>query len=148
MVFQPPFDLNNKYEGDFKGGVPLFIGVQRRCSLLARRPRNLGFLWPRQHNLVGSWDISRAVKPDIEGVAGANMWWGCLVCLSCSQRRENTAFQLVLQSTWRLSSSGKQVGRSSIPCQKRSQVWGRESERRPKYTQQRRHYWKWEGLIN
>ena len=32
-------------------------------------------------------------------------------------------------------SPGKQVGRSSTPCRKRSQVWGRESERWPKYMQ-------------
>ena len=32
---------------------------------------------------------------------------------------------------------GKQVGRSSTPCRKRTQVWGRESERWPKYMQQR-----------
>ena len=29
----------------------------------------------RSHNLVGSWDISLAVKPDNVGVAGANMQW-------------------------------------------------------------------------
>ena len=43
------------------------------------------------------------------------------------------AFELVLQSAWELSSPGKQVARSSTPCQKRSQVWGTESERWPKY---------------
>ena len=40
------------------------------------------------------------------------------------------------------SSPGKQVGRSSTPCRKRSQVWGRESERLPKYMQQRHQCWK------
>ena len=29
-------------------------------------------------------------------VAGANMQWGCFVCPSCSQKRESTAFELVL----------------------------------------------------
>ena len=40
-----------------------------------------------------------------------------------------TAFDLILRSAWGLSSPGKQVGESSTPCQKRSQVWGRQSER-------------------
>ena len=84
------------------------------------------------------------MKPDIVGVAGANMQWGRFVCNSCSQKRENTTFELVLRSDWGLSSRGKQVGRSSTPCQKRSQVWGRGSERWPKYVQQSRHCWKWE----
>ena len=69
------------------------------------------------------------------GVAGANMQWGRFVCPSCSQKRESTAFELILRSAWGLSSPGKQVGRSSTPCQKRRQVWGRESEPWPKYMQ-------------
>ena len=52
--------------------------------------------------------------------------------------RESTAFELILRSAWGLSSPGKQVGRSNTPCRKRSQVWDRESERWPKYMQQRR----------
>ena len=59
------------------------------------------------------------MKPDIVAVAGANMHWGRFVCPSCSQKREKTAFELVLQSAWGLSSPGKQVARSSTPCQKR-----------------------------
>ena len=47
--------------------------------------------------------------------------------MSASQKRENTEFELVLRSAWGLSSPGKQVARSSTPCQKRSQVWGTES---------------------
>ena len=64
-------------------------------------------------------------------VAGTNMQWGRSVCLSCNQKRENTIFELVLQNAWELLSSGKQVGRSSTPCQKKdpSVGWGRESER-------------------
>ena len=50
------------------------------------------------------------------GVAGANMQWGRFVCPSCSQKRESTAFELILRSAWGLSSPGKQVGRSSTPC--------------------------------
>ena len=93
---------------------------------------------------MGSRDISLAVKPEIVGVAGANMQWGRFICPNCSQKRERTAFELILRSAWGLSSPGKQIGRSSTPCRKRSQVWGRESERWPKYMQQRRQCWKWE----
>ena len=34
------------------------------------------------------------------------MQWGCLVSPSCSQKRENIVFELVLRSAWGLSSSG------------------------------------------
>ena len=40
-------------------------------------------------------------------------------------------------SAWGLSSTSKHFGRSSTPCQKRSQVRGRESEQWPKYMQQK-----------
>ena len=76
--------------------------------------------------------ISLAVKPEIVGVASANMQWGHCVSPSSGQKRESTAFDLILRSAWGLSSPGKQVGGSSTPCWKRSQVWGRESERWPK----------------
>ena len=68
------------------------------------------------------------------GVAGPNMQWGHLFCSRSSQKRESTAFDLILPSVaaWGFSSPGNQVGRSSFPCQKRSQVWGREIERWPK----------------
>ena len=52
------------------------------------------------------------------GVAGANMQWGHFVSPSSSQKRESTAFDLILQSAWGLSSPGKQVGGSSSPCHK------------------------------
>ena len=84
---------------------------------------------PTRSRAVGSRGISLAVKPEIVGVAGASMQWGHFVCPSSSQKRESTAFDLILRSAWGLSSPGKQVGRSSTPCRKRSQVWGRESER-------------------
>ena len=64
------------------------------------------------------------MKPDITGVADVKMKWGHFVYPSCSQKRENTAFELVLKSTWGLASPGKQVAISSTPCQKRGQVWG------------------------
>ena len=73
--------------------------------------------------------------PEIVGVAGTNMQWGHFVCHSSSQKRESTAFDSILRSAVGLSSPGKQVGGSSTPCRKRSQVWGRESERWPKYMQ-------------
>ena len=79
-------------------------------------------------------------------VAGTNMQWGYFVCPSSRQKRESTAFDLILQSAWELSSPGKQVGRSSAPCRKRSQVWGRESERWAKYMQLSRQCWKWEEI--
>ena len=34
------------------------------------------------------------------GVAGANMQWGHFVCSSSSQKRESTAFDLILRSAW------------------------------------------------
>ena len=58
-------------------------------------------------------DIFFAVKPEIVGVAGANMQWSRFLC---------PQLQLILRSTWRLSSPSKQVVRSSTPCQKGSQV--------------------------
>ena len=61
------------------------------------------------------------------------MQWGHFVCPSCSQKRESTAFELILRSAWGLMSPG---GRSSTLFPKKSQVWGRESERWPKYMQQ------------
>ena len=87
---------------------------------------------PRPRAQVG---IFFAVKPEIVGVAGANMQWGHFVCPSPSQKRESTAFDLILRSAWGLWSPFKQVGRSSPPCRKRSHVWGTESERWPKYMQ-------------
>ena len=74
--------------------------------------------------------------------AAHTIWWSaetfslptCFVCPSC---RDNTAFEIVLRSAWRLLSHGKHVGRSSAPCRKWSQVWGRESEWQRKYMQQR-----------
>ena len=52
------------------------------------------------------------------GVAGDNMQWGHFVCPSSSQKRESTAFDLILQSAWGLSSPGKQVGRNSTHVRK------------------------------
>ena len=51
-------------------------------------------------------------------VACTNMQWGHFVCPTSSQKRESTAFDLILQSVWGLSSPGKQIGRSSAPCGK------------------------------
>ena len=48
-----------------------------------------------------------------------------LFCLPQLQSKEGE--QLVLRSAWGLSSPGNEVGRSSTPCRKRSQVWGRET---------------------
>ena len=93
---------------------------------------------------MSSRGISVAVKPDIMGVAGANMQRGHFVCPSCSQKKENTVFQLVLRSAWGVLSPGKQVASSSIQCRKRSQVWDRESEWQLRYLQQRHKCWKWE----
>ena len=74
--------------------------------------------WPRLCTLVGTRVISLAVKPEIVGVAGANMQWGHFVCPSSSQKRQSTAFYLILKSAWGLSSPSKQVGRSSTSCRK------------------------------
>ena len=72
------------------------------------------------------------------GVVSANMQWARFFLPSCSEKRKSTVFELILQSTWGLSSPGKQVGRSSTLCQKRSQVWDRENEQWPYYMQQGR----------
>ena len=129
MVFRLPFALNIEHEGNSKGGVPLLMGVWRGLCLLTAHAI-LGFSDPT-HAIW--WVAETFPLPDIMGVAGANMQWGRFVCPSCSQKRENIAFELVLRSTWGLSSPGKQVARSSTPCQKSSQVWGTESERWPRY---------------
>ena len=62
----------------------------------------------------------QTLKPDVMAVAGANMQWVPFFC-HCSQKREKTAFELVLQSVWGLSSHSKQVAR--ITTRKRSQCW-------------------------
>ena len=46
------------------------------------------------------------------------MQWGRFVCPSCNQKRENTAFEIVLRSAWGLWNPDKQVGRSSTQCRK------------------------------
>ena len=66
--------------------------------------------WSCPHNLVGSRDICLDGKPNVVGVVGPDNF-----VPSCCQKRENTAFDLVLRSTWKLSSPGKQVARSSTP---------------------------------
>ena len=48
------------------------------------------------------------------GVACANLQWGGFTCPSCSQKREKTAFKLVLRSVWGLLSPGKQDTRSIV----------------------------------
>ena len=105
-----------------------YRGSLRRVSLVkgclkGAHPIATNTIWEFSGHalLVGSWDISLAVN--IMVVAGANLEWGCFVCPSCSQKRENTAFELVLRSTWRLSSPSKDVARGSTQCWKRSQVW-------------------------
>ena len=62
-------------------------------------------------------------------VAGANMQWSHFVRPSCSQKRKNTAFEIVL----RLEVLGDfQFPVKMLlevvytPCQKRSHVWGSE----------------------
>ena len=106
MVFRLPFALNIEYER---------------------------IHWPDYTIWCVADTFPLLLKPKLKSIAAANMQWGHFACPSCSQNRENTAFELVLQSTWGLSSPHKQVARSSTPCWKRSQVWGTESERWPKY---------------
>ena len=100
-----------------ENGVPPLMVVQRGHSSLAA------------HAIWGFSDPVHAIW----WVAGASMQCGHFVCPSSCQKRENTASDLILRSAWGLSGPGKQVGRSSTPCRKRSQVWCRESERCPKY---------------
>ena len=104
--------------------------------LKAVSPRWWGF------NLVGSWDISLAVKPNIMGVAGEHAMES--FCLSQLQSKEGENCSPTKHLG--LSRSGKQTARRSTPCQKKSQVWGKESERWPRYMylQQRHQCWKWE----
>ena len=131
MVFWPLFGLNNQNGGNFKRGCPTVNGGSKEVHT-PHCPRKLWFQWLRPHALVGTWGISLAIKPEMVAVAGANMQWCHFVFPSSSQKRESTAFDLILRSAWELLSPGKQVGRSYTPCRKRSQVWGRESERWPK----------------
>ena len=42
------------------------------------------------------------------------MQWGHFVCPSSSQKRESTAFDLILRSAWGLLSPGKQVDRLHV----------------------------------
>ena len=126
MVFRLPFGLNNDYGGNFKGGCPPLTGVRR--GLCTSLPTQFAvsvihahaLWWTPEANHVCSW-YQHAV--------------GSFACPSSSQKRESTAFDLILRSAWGLSSPGKQVDRSSTPCRKRSQVWGRESEQWLKYMQ-------------
>ena len=85
--------LNNDYGRILKG-------VRRGLSPLAAHA-NCGFSDPA-HAL---WWVPEVfpllyVKPEIVGVAGTNMQWGHFVCHSSSQKRESTAFDLILQSAW------------------------------------------------
>ena len=131
MAFRPPFGLNNEYGGNFKGSCPPVNWGSKGAS----PPTQFVVSVTPPTRSGGYLGISLAVEPEIVGVAGANMQWGHFVCPSSSEKRESTAFDLILRSAWGLSSPGKQVGRSSTPCLKRSQVWGSESERWPKYMQ-------------
>ena len=70
----------------------------------------------------------------------------CSGAFCLSQLQSKGEHCICLWSAWGLSSPGKQVGRSSTPCPKGSQVWGIESEQWPKYMQQRCRYWKWENF--
>ena len=125
-------------------GVSPVNGGRRAASL---RPRNLKGFTDFAHAIWWVADtFPLAVKFDIMGVASANVQCR-FVCpsTSCSQKRENTGFELVPRSTWGCSSPSNHVCRSNIPCWKRSQVCGSESEQWPKYMQQRHpQCWKWE----
>ena len=126
MVIRPPFGLNNEYGRILKDITPL-------RSAAPCRPRKLHTIW---------WVVETlAVKPEIVGVAPWCQHAVGLFCLPQLQSKEG-AFKLI--PTKHLGTfESLQVGRSSTPCQKRSQVWGRESERWPKYMQQRLQCWKW-----
>ena len=84
MVLQPPFGLNNDY------GCPPLMRVRRGLCPLAAHA-NFGFSDPA-HTL---WWVP-------EALAGANMQWVHFVYPSSSQKRESTAFDLILRSTWGL----------------------------------------------
>ena len=127
MVFWPPFGQNYDYMGGggiFKGGIPpvkwgTAPSLPTQIVVSATSPTHSG----------GYLRHLLAVEPEIMCAASANMQWGHFVSPSFSQKRESTAFGLILRNAWRLSSLGKQLGKSSTPCRKKSQVWGRESER-------------------
>ena len=131
MVLRPPFGLNNEYGGNFKGGCPLT--AHAICGF--SDPVH-AFCWvPEAFPLLLNLKSWVQLVPTCSGI---------FLFAPVPVKREGTAFDLILRSTWRLSSPGKQVGRSSTPCRKRSQVWDRESERWPKYMQQSHLCWKWE----
>ena len=74
--------------------------------------KQFGIQWPHPCNLVGSWNTSLA------GYCGCSWCQHTArsVCLpQLLSKRENTAFEWVLQSARGLSSPGKQVARSSTP---------------------------------
>ena len=127
MVFRLPYGLNNEYGGNFKLSPPLTGGSKPTQFLVSVTPptRSGGFLshFPccKTRNRGCSW---------CQHAVGSHF-----VCPSSSQKRESTAFDLILRSAWGLSSPGKLDGRSSTPRRKGSQVWGSESERCPKYMQ-------------
>ena len=69
--------------------------VGRGCSPLTTHAI-LGFGGPVHAIWWVDEKIFLGIKPDIVSVAGANMQWSCFVSPSCSEKRENTAFELVL----------------------------------------------------
>ena len=133
MVFRPAFGLTNDYGEILKGVSTRYLGFEGGAAL-SPPTQIVVSVTPPTHS-GGSWSIYLGVKPEIMGVAGANMQCCHFVCPSSSQKRKSTAFDLILRSTWGLLSPGKQVGRSSTPYRKRSQLWGRQSEWWPKYLQ-------------
>ena len=72
-------------------------------------PLAIGVFGDPAHAIWWVADISLAVEPEVVGVAGANMQWGRFVCPSCCQKRESTAFELILRSDWGLSSPGSKL---------------------------------------
>ena len=91
------------------------------------------------------WVAFSCCKTLYNGCSWSNVQWGCFVCPSCSQKREKTAFEVVLLSTgdlWVPVKMLQEVCRT--PCQKRSHVWGTESDWWPRYLQQSRQCWKLE----
>ena len=51
------------------------------------------------------------------------MQWGCFLCPSCSQKRENTVFQLVLRNAWELSVSVSKLLEVVLHVGKGTEFW-------------------------
>ena len=123
MVFQAPFDLNNEYEVNFKGGCPPVDGGSNGAQ--PSLPTQFVVLVTPPTCSGGQLRLFPCCKTRNRGCTRCQHAVRSFCLPQFSQKRESTTFEIVLRNAWGLSSPSKQGNRSSIPFQKRSQVWGR-----------------------